>query len=71
MQGGILLPHAAPAAAAVAAAPAAALGTQSEAFMLGPDNAGQPIQLHGRTAEGQGKWSVKSSISAVKLQLPY
>ena len=68
MQGGILLPHAT-AAAAAAAAPAAALDAQSEAFVLGPDNAGQPIQLRGRTAEGQGEWSLESLCITVRLQL--
>lgn len=57
LQGGILLPHDASGAAPAdggRAGGAAAQQQQQQAqpFMLGPDNAEQPLQLRGRTANG-------------------
>ena len=54
LQGGILLPHE-PLATLLAAGGAADQKQQQQRqqpFMLGPDNAEQPLQLQGRTVDG-------------------
>ncbi len=62
-QGGILLPHEASAAASAGQQAASAAGGAAPArpFMLGPDNADQPLQLRGRTADGAAAAAVEET----------
>lgn len=67
LQGGILLPHEPLAMPPAAGGAAAQSQQQQQPFMLGPDNAEQPLQLQGRTVDGASGGASSEDMISVRL----